>query len=101
MLERISWMTLLSHPGRAVSGRFLQTSQTEDARDAELRARPLLLISVWIGHEEVATKPARIMEVTSVSQASGCLCANTITKRPSSDRESNAALNESLIRRSY
>src|SRR5436309_1244034 len=35
----ISSSTRLSHPGRAFSGRFLQTSQIEDASAAEERAR--------------------------------------------------------------
>ena len=41
-----------------------------------------------IGHEAVTTKPARISAETSVSQASGCLLANTTTSRPSSTRAS-------------
>ena len=46
MLCRISSRTRLSQPGRAVSGRFLQTSQTEEDRAADERARVRFAISV-------------------------------------------------------
>ena len=80
MCSCISASTLPSQPGRAVAGRFLQTSQMEEER----RAPPatLFCISVRIGQEPSTTKPARINADTSVSQAEGCLLANTTTSRP-------------------
>src|SRR5262245_40530249 len=95
MLARMSSRTRLSQPGRAVSGRFLQTSQTDEARADEARARVLLTISVWIGQLASTTKPARMIAETSVSQASGCLWAKMTTNRPSA---SSAALQAENVR---
>src|SRR5437867_2485007 len=83
MFARMPPRTKLSQPGRADSGRFLQTSQTEDERAAELRASIRAPRSVWIGQLASAVKPAEIMADTSVSQAVGSLCAKTITSLPS------------------
>src|SRR5579871_5459391 len=95
MLARISSSTRLSQPGRAFAGRFLQTSQTEDASAAEDRARVRFPISVWIGQLASTTNPARMIAETSVSQASGCLWAKMTTNRP---LDSSAALHEANVR---
>src|SRR5713226_4436983 len=79
----ISSRTRLSQPGRAVSGRFLQTSQTEEERAAEDRARVRVPISVWMGQLASTTKPDRMIAATSASHALGCLWAKTTTSRPS------------------
>ena len=83
MFARISSRTPLSQPGRTAA-RFLQTIHTDDDRAADAIARLRFPRSVWMGHEPFTTKPARIRAATSVSQASGCLLANTTTNRPSS-----------------
>ena len=82
MFRRISSRTLLSQPGRADSGRFLQTSQTEEERAEEARARVRASLSVWIGQLPSTTNPARIIAETKASHASGCLWANTTTSLP-------------------
>ena len=82
IFSRISLSTVLSQPGRAAE-RFLQTIQTDEDRAADPSERVRLLISVWIGQDPSTTKPARIRAATNVSQASGCLLANTTTSRPS------------------
>ena len=66
---------VLSQQGRAISGRFLQTSQTDEASAAEDKARVRLAISVWIGQLPSTTNPARMIADTSVSHPSGFLLA--------------------------
>ncbi len=62
----------------------------EGARMYALAGAPHAAIAAdnprWIGQLPSTTNPARIIAETSVSHASGCLLANTITKRPSGFR---------------
>ena len=100
MLCRISSRTRLSQPGRADSGRFLQTSQTDEAKDVYRNLTPPR-ISVAIGKVPVAANPAWITAETSVSQATGSLLAKTTTRRPSSPMLAAQAVNERAIPSSY
>ena len=56
MFSRISLRTAASQPGRA-GPRFLQTSQTDEASAAEVIARVLVPISVWMGQEPFDDEP--------------------------------------------
>ena len=53
--SRISLSTALSQPGLP-GARFLQTNQTDEARDAVVMAFVLAPRSVWIGQEPSTTK---------------------------------------------
>src|SRR5437870_589554 len=93
MLIRISSRTLLSQPGGAALGRFRAMSQTDDAKDARRRFLRPPGISVAMGQDAVTQKPARIIEETNDSQASGYLCAKTTTNLPESRSDSLQDLN--------
>ncbi|MBT9136751.1 MAG: hypothetical protein DDT34_01837 [Firmicutes bacterium] len=88
MRERISSSTWVFQPGRAVSALFRHTSHTEEDSAADSWARIRMVLSVWMGHEAATTNPARMIEETRVSQASGCLLAKATTMRPSGVRAS-------------
>src|SRR4051812_3367591 len=101
MLCRISSRTRLSQPGRAVSERFLQTSQTEEASDARPMLRMPPRISVAIGQVRVTAKPARMTAETRASQASGFLFAKTTTILPSAVSDSEQDWKARAIPSSY
>ena len=76
-------------PARAGGFGALLADEPDGGREGRLmkRARVRLLISVWIGQLPSTTNPARMIAETSVSQASGCLWAKTMTSRPFGDQE--------------
>src|SRR5579875_1332168 len=100
MRERISSNTRVSQPGRAVSGRFRQTSQIEEPSDALSKLRTPPRISVVMGHVAVTVNPDEITADTNASQAAGCLLAKTMTALPSRGKQSAQARNALAIPRS-
>ena len=70
MLCRISSRTRLSQPGRADSGRFLQTSQTEEERAEDecerVRATPLRLNRPASIYDEASSDDRRDQRLPSI-----------------------------------